>query len=697
MLKTCTLLAALLLNMPVHAQVTDKSVDTNASSTATETLWLGELPTNLAVCGNIQWMPQIGALVDYLVKERDLADVRQLMGDTLTTLLPSLDKRLSLQLLPGASATTPPWVANWDGQPRPDTEADKQPRRTDLISQVHNTLADTCALWLAHDPVAAKKEFSYSRSFEEKFQSAFLQTLHDPGAEFGFDPISLSVHSKGSKSADETFSAHWVDQPMGIARIFLPDLFFYRHKHVDEELKALRSTAPIKTLILDLRGASGGTLDDLYSMLGRFLPQDTPIYAAFNRRKQGRDVRLKSPDLPQKVLDAALLVLVSRQTRAGSEVLAGVLQGTGRAKVFGEPTAGLATHKVIIKLGPGNKANDSSAIILTKEILIFSGKELPQRQIQPDVAVPANKAFETALATLAVNGHMPQNPFIRKDEKVSALVRAVLADQSDEAVRLIESGADLDVEASHRAMDDLLPRRRQMERDGRTPLLGYPLAIAAAALGQPRVLRAIGQRDAKRLKATDINGRTALAYAARSGFVESTRYLLSQGLDPLKHADRDPFSNTPLALAVQEKRVETVALMLAAIPKEKYVGVEVAEQVWMASSSDDIALLRILLDAGVSPNYISPQGSTALINSALYRRLEHVKLLLQHGAMVDTHLYEGRTIYEIAQAQSEKGGDEAKEINRLIQAAPRSTGKWEKSKVTRTLEGLREMIEGVKP
>lgn len=690
-------LAALFLQAPAQAQTTPQSVSEPATSPAAsdaEPLWLGELPASLAVCGNIQWMPQIGALVDYLVKERDASNVRQLMGDTLTNLLPSLDKRLSLQRLSSASATTPTWVANWDGKPRPDAEADLQPRRTDLVSQIHNLLADTCALWLEHDPVAAKKEFYRFTGFEEKFQSAFLQTLRDPGAEFGFDPISLSVQSKSSKSADESFSAHWVDQQMGIARIYLPDLAFYRIEHVDDGLKELQRTAPIKTLILDLRGAGGGDLKDLYSMLGRFLPQDTPIYAAFNRRKQKRDVRLQSPELPQKVLDVPLLVLVSKQTRGGAEVLAGVLQGTGRAKVFGEPTAELATHKVIIKLGPGEKANDSSAIILTKEVLIFPGKDTPQRQITPDVAVPFDKAFDTALATLAFNGQMPQNPFIRKDEKVSALIRAVLADQPDEAVRLIEAGADLDVEASHSAMDDLLSNRHRMERDGRTPQVGYPLAIAAAALGQPRVLRAIGERDAKSLQATDINGRTALAYAARSGFVESTRYLLSQGLDPLKHANRDPFSNTPLALAVQEKRVETVALLLTAIPKEKYAGVEVAEQVWMASFSDDISLLRILLEAGVPPHYISPQGSTALINSVQYGKLEHVKLLLQHGATVDTHLYKGRTIYEIAQAQSENGGDEAKEINRLIQAAQRSTTQWEQSKEVQTLEGLWKMIQG---
>jgi hypothetical protein len=242
-------------------------------------------------------------------------------------------------------------------------------------------------------------------------------------------------------------------------------------------------------------------------------------------------------------------------------------------------------------------------------------------------------------------------------------------------------------------MDDLLPRKRQMERDGRTPLVGYPLAIAAAAVGMPKVLQAIGQRDPQRLRATDINGRTALVYAARSGFLASTRYLLDQGLDPIKRANTDPISNTPLALAVQEKRSEAVALLVAAIPKEKFTWVEVAEQVWLAASFNDLPTLRVLLEAGVPPDYIAPQGSTALISSVIDGNLEQVQLLLKHGVTLDDHPCRGRSIFEHAEAKRQTGSKNAEAIHALIQNAPRRERKWEKSPEVETLESLWRMIE----
>jgi len=687
------LIAVLLLGIQPHALATENLLIPNRS--IVPSLWLGELPTSLSACGPVNWMPEIGALLDYLVKERSLSEANQLMGDTLTSLLPALDKRLVLKMLPGTSNGVPHWEVLWEGKPRTGFNFDDKTQRprTDLVSQLHYTLADTCVLLREHVPTL--KEFSRFRGISENFETAFLQALHDPAAEYGFDPISLSLEAKANKHPSESFSAHWMDKQMGIARLYLPELFYGRDGHFDTAMAELQREAPVKALILDLRGSSGGTLDVLYSILGRFLPQGTPIYEAFDSHKQGRMITLKSPTLPDKMLDIPVLILVSAQTRGGAEIVTGVLQGTGRAKVYGEPTAGLATHKTIINLNKDKGIEQRRALLLTVERLKFPGKSQLQAQIKPDVSAPADKVLEVALATLSVNGKQAQNPFIRKDEKVSPLIRAMLADQQEEAVLLIEVGADLDVEASHEALNQLIERRHRMERDGSTPQEGYPLAIAAAALGMPEVLKAIGKREPQRLQATDRNGFTALTYAARSGFVESSRYLVSQGLDPIQRTPKHSISNTPLALAVREKRSEVVALLVAAIPKEKYTQVEVAEQVWIAAYYSDIDTLRVLLEAGVPPHYISPQGSTALISSVQDGKLEQVKLLLKYGATVDSHPYKGKTIFEIAKDKLSWKTAEVKKIHRLIQAAPRKESNWKKPADVEALEGLWKMIDEV--
>lgn len=683
-----SLIAALLLHTPPPALAASDAPATSEPA----------LPASLAACGTIGWMPQIGVLLDYLLKERGLPATEKLSSETLTRLLPGLNPRLTLTTVLGASGAAPSWRANWNGKPRPDASAGDQPQgaRTDLPAKVYDTLADACSLLREQEPAAARA-FDRRRGFAEKFEAAFLQSLRDPAAEFGQDATSLSVESQASAPPSESFSAHWIDKKMGIARIYLPDLFYSRDRDFDEGLKALQAEAPVTTLLLDLRNASGGSIKDVYAMLSRFLPQQTPIYQAFNWREQGRMVRLQSATLPDKILDIPILVLVSGKTRGGAEILAGVLQGSGRARIVGEASAGLATHKAIIELGARHHSGDSRALLLTREVLIFPGKMAPQIRIQPDVAIAADAALETALATLAVDGKMPENPFIRHDEKVSPLIRAILADRQDEAARLIEAGADLDVEASPDALERLLPHYRAMERDGSTPLAGYPLAIAAAAIGMPRVLTAIGQRDPQRLQACDINGRTALAYAARSGFLDSTRYLLSQGLDPIKLAKQYPTSNTPLALAVQEKRSEAVALLVAAIPKDSYTQVAVAEQVWAAAFRNDTPTLRALLEAGVPPHYIAPQGGTALISSVTDKNLAQVQLLLQHGATVDQHRYRTRTIFEIAEANLSVETDATREIHRLIQGAPRTVSTWKKPAAAQQMEDLWKMIEGKKP
>ncbi|MBP1682146.1 MAG: ankyrin repeat protein 50-like [Proteobacteria bacterium] len=273
----------------------------------------------------------------------------------------------------------------------------------------------------------------------------------------------------------------------------------------------------------------------------------------------------------------------------------------------------------------------------------------------------------------------------------SPLVRSVLARDEDEAIRLIEADARLDEMVSEHEIRRLAAPRVKIAYVGGEPPADYPLVVLAAVANLPRVVAAIGQRSPERFAATDPRGNTALAWAARSGHLEVTRILLATGLDPLR---RDDDGYTPLSLAVRRKEAKVVGLLVAAIPRERYAQLAVAEQVWIAAYSADSATLRALLEAGVPPDYIAPQGNSALISAVDDANLERVELLLKHGATVDDHRYRGRSIFEIARANQSMDNPDAAKILRLIEGAQRSASGWKKSAEVERVESLLKMISG---
>ena len=271
------------------------------------------------------------------------------------------------------------------------------------------------------------------------------------------------------------------------------------------------------------------------------------------------------------------------------------------------------------------------------------------------------------------------------------LTQSILKRDEGEALRLIDGGARVDEMVSENEIRRLAAPRVKTAYVGGEPPADYPLVVLAAVADLPRVVAAIVKRSPELLAATDPRGNTALAWAARSGHCAVVRLLLESGLDPLR---RDDDGYTPLALAVRKKAAPVVALLVAAIARERYGQTAVAEQVWIASYQSDSATLRALLEAGVPPNYIAPQGNSALISAVDDVSLERVELLLKHGATVDDHRYRGRDIFEIARAKLSGENANAEKIVRLIEGAPRSANRWKKSADVERIETLWQMING---
>jgi ankyrin repeat protein len=295
------------------------------------------------------------------------------------------------------------------------------------------------------------------------------------------------------------------------------------------------------------------------------------------------------------------------------------------------------------------------------------------------------------------------NPLVSVEEARTAshnapLVRALLARNQTEAIRLIQSGTPLDLSIDENALDNLLTKRARMLSYGNNTPPGYPLAIAAALLGLPGVLEAIGERELARLHVADSDNKTAISYAAHQGYAACVAVLLRYGLNPLQPPRQAWASGTPLSRAVMKASAPTVKLLLDAIPKAQYTSERATEQVWHATSMppqgpEHMAVLQTLLDAGISPNYIAPQGGSALINAIENQNPAQVRLLIEHGAKAYSHAYRGRTAHEWATYYAGPDAPPAAlEIAGLVGALKVESSVWQKDKEIEKYENTLRLI-----
>lgn len=158
-------------------------------------------------------------------------------------------------------------------------------------------------------------------------------------------------------------------------------------RDVRRHLEALQSDG-VDGVIVDLRGNSGGSLQEAVDMTGLFLPKG-PIVQI--RRSNG-DTKVMRDGDGATTYQGPMAVMVDRQSASASEIFAGAMQDYGRALILGNQTFGKGTVQTMVDLDrfSNDPTTESGRLKMTiAKFYRITGSSTQQRGVEPDIALPS--------------------------------------------------------------------------------------------------------------------------------------------------------------------------------------------------------------------------------------------------------------------------------------------------------------------
>jgi carboxyl-terminal processing protease len=195
-----------------------------------------------------------------------------------------------------------------------------------------------------------------------------------------------------------------------------PSSFVGARAGINSSVSALGAAANTG-LIIDLRDVADGTADDGIAAARLFVKSGT-IATLAGRESTDRVVTTATDG--DGALSMPLILLVSNGTGNAAELFAAALQGNKRARIVGEPTAGLASEQHLVPLPEGY------GLWLTyRRYLRADGTPILEHGLKPDafVDIPGISFDETPPATDA--------PLARAAEELKRLEQGGAVDAPD--------------------------------------------------------------------------------------------------------------------------------------------------------------------------------------------------------------------------------------------------------------------------
>ena len=185
-----------------------------------------------------------------------------------------------------------------------------------------------------------------------------------------------------------------------------PDIWYVRLQKISpttfeefqEQADKIDQTANPTSLILDLRGNVGGSIDILPYFLGPFIGQGQYAYEFFH---QGQHIPFKTKTgwLASLVRYKKVVILIDEKTQSSAEVMAATLKKYNVGVLLGRPTKGWGTVEKVFSLEQQIDPNEKYSIFLVHSLTLRDdGQPIEGRGVNPLINIDDESWPEQLLA-----------------------------------------------------------------------------------------------------------------------------------------------------------------------------------------------------------------------------------------------------------------------------------------------------------
>jgi carboxyl-terminal processing protease len=225
------------------------------------------------------------------------------------------------------------------------------------------------------------------------------------------DERERRVEIERGTAPEETAYGALLDAVRGIGYLRVESFRENTPALVDRELRRL-DLEGAASLILDLRGNRGGTLDAAVEISDRFLGAGPVVTTIGRHARQTRKSRTTADDVAMP-----MVVLVDGASASAAEVVAGALQDRLRAPIVGERTYGKGVVQRLIRLNAGGLKLTTAYYVTPagrclEGHLTLGGEPADAGGLLPDLVIPLPRE-EARRAALFVD-RLRYEPHIRR-------------------------------------------------------------------------------------------------------------------------------------------------------------------------------------------------------------------------------------------------------------------------------------------